>query len=102
MIALDPHARGLVAACAAAGLDVPKDLSLVNISEIGADHGNRRRSLSALVVDPNRMGRAAAAAMLAWLAGSRPAGQTSVQAASWEPRASTGAAQPTLAEAARR
>ncbi len=101
MIALDPHARGLLAACEAAGLDVPKDLSLVSISEIGADHGNRRRGLSALVVDPNRMGRAAAGAMLAWLAGSRPAGQTSVQAASWEARATTGPTQIALTQAAR-
>ncbi|HEX3920484.1 MAG TPA: LacI family DNA-binding transcriptional regulator [Caulobacteraceae bacterium] len=95
LVARDPLARGLVAACAAAGVDVPGALSLVSLTEIGVDRRGRQ-GLSALVVDPHRMGRAAATSMLAWLAGSRPADRTRVQAATFEPRATTGPARPRL------
>jgi LacI family transcriptional regulator len=91
LIALDPKARGLQAACQAAGLAVPGDLSIVGVREFDA---RRRRgdSLSALVVDPRHMGAAAAAAMLGWLSGVRPPDLTRVEAGEFEPRATTGPA----------
>ncbi|HEY5009027.1 MAG TPA: LacI family DNA-binding transcriptional regulator [Caulobacteraceae bacterium] len=92
VVTLDQHARSLLAACAAAGVAVPETLNIVSVSEITADTANRRAGVSSLVIDPNRMGRASAGAMLAWLAGSRPANRISVQAATWEPRASIGQA----------
>jgi LacI family transcriptional regulator len=91
VIALDPQARGLLAAAENALIPVPQHLSIVSVSEIGAER-RRRGGLSSLVVDPHRMGRAAAASMLAWLGGARPAERTRVQAGTFEPRASTGPA----------
>ncbi|HEY2708302.1 MAG TPA: LacI family DNA-binding transcriptional regulator [Caulobacteraceae bacterium] len=88
VVAIDVHARGLLAA----GVRAPETLSVVAISEIGVDAKNRKLGLSALVIDPHRMGKAAASAMLAWLAGSKPAERVLVQAASWEPRESVGPA----------
>jgi LacI family transcriptional regulator len=91
LIALEPKARGLLAACGAAGIDVPGDLSLISVGEIGAER-RRGRGVTALIVDPHRMGRAASASMLAWLAGSRPVGRAFVQAGAFEIRATTGPA----------
>ena len=93
VIAIDAHARGLLAS----GIKAPDKLSVIAISEVGVDALNRKLGLSALVIDPHRMGRAAASAMLAWLAGSRPAERAPVQAATWEARATVGVApQPAL------
>jgi DNA-binding LacI/PurR family transcriptional regulator len=92
IIAPDPHVRGLIAACAAAGVRVPEDMSIVSISEIGADGYHRKHAISAVTVDPHRMGKAAGAAMLAWLAGSPPADKVRVQAASFIERGTTGPA----------
>lgn len=92
VIATDPHSRGMIAACAAAAVSVPGDLSLVSISEVGAEGYHRRHGVSAVVIDPQRMGRASAAAMLAWLAGARPVDRVKVQAAQFVARASTGPA----------
>jgi LacI family transcriptional regulator len=86
VIAVHIHARGLLAA----GLRPPGSCSLVAIGEVGVDAKNRKRGLASLVIDPQRMGKAAAGAMLAWLAGSKPADRIAVQAAAWEPRASLG------------
>jgi LacI family transcriptional regulator len=88
VVALDVKARGLLAA----GVAAPGALSVVAISEVGVDARNRKLGLASLVIDPQRMGKAAASAMLAWLAGSRPAERVLVQAASWEPRQSIGPA----------
>ncbi len=90
VVAPDPHARGLIAACAAAGVSVPRDLNVISISEIGAEGYHRRRGVSAVAIDPQRMGRASAAAMLAWLAGAKPADRIKVQAAQFTARATTG------------
>jgi LacI family transcriptional regulator len=90
LIALDPKARGLMAACEAAGVAVPDDLSIVGVREF--DARRRRDGLSALVVDPRHMGAAAAGAMLAWLSGVRPPELTRVEAGEFEPRATTGPA----------
>ncbi len=92
VIARAPHARGLLAAAAAARIRTPAELSVVAISEIGDEARGKRAALSALVVDPSRMGRAAAGTMLAWLAGSAPAERISVEAARWRPAATTGRA----------
>jgi len=86
VIAAQADARGLMAA----GLGRPGACSLVAIAEVAVDAKNRKRGLASLVIDPQRMGGAAAGAMLAWLAGTRPADRIAVQAAAWEPRASLG------------
>jgi LacI family transcriptional regulator len=105
VIAADPQSRGLIAACAAHAVSVPGDLSIVSISEVGADAYHRRHAISAVAIDPQRMGRASGAAMLAWLAGARPADKIKVQAAQFTARASTGPAlaalKPTSLAAAR-
>ena len=92
VIAADPHSRGLVAACEAAGAAVPGALSIVSLSEIAADGYHRRHGISALTIDPSRMGRASAAAMLGWLAGDRPDARLAVEAAVFAARATTGPA----------
>ncbi len=92
VIAADPHARGLIAACDAAGVAVPEALSIVSLSEIAAEGYHRRHGISSVTIDPARMGRAAAAAMLAWLAGERPDARLAVEAAAFAARATTGAA----------
>jgi LacI family transcriptional regulator len=92
VVALDLQAHGVMAACMAADVSIPGDLSLIAVNEIGADRRSRALGVSSLVVDPHHMGHAAGAAMLAWLAGSRPAQRTLVQAATWNPRASLGPA----------
>jgi LacI family transcriptional regulator len=91
-IAADPQSRGLIAACAAHSVAVPSDLSVVSISEIGAEAYHRRHAITAVAIDPQRMGRASGAAMLAWLAGARPADKIKVQAAQFTARGSTGPA----------
>jgi len=92
LVAGTPYARGLQSACETAGVSVPSDLSLVSVSDIGSDTGQKRRGLSTLVIDPHRLGRAAGAAMLASLEGMRPAPAVRVQGADFVPRASTGPA----------
>jgi DNA-binding LacI/PurR family transcriptional regulator len=92
IVAVEPIARGLLAVCRSLDIAVPGRLSIVGVTEIGADRGNRKRGLSSLVIDPQRLGRATGGAMLAWLAGARPGGRTEVQAGSWLPRATTGPA----------
>jgi LacI family transcriptional regulator len=91
-IAADPHARGLIAACAAAGVAVPEALSIVSLSEIAAEGYHRRHAISAVTIDPARMGHASGAAMLAWLAGGQPQARLIVEAATFAARATTGAA----------
>jgi len=85
-IAADPQIRGLVAACAAAGVATPADLDLVSVNEIGADAWRRRHGVTAVTIDPQRMGRAAAGAMLRWIAGEPPADRIRVQAAAFQAR----------------
>ncbi|MFI4935763.1 MAG: LacI family DNA-binding transcriptional regulator [Caulobacterales bacterium] len=92
----DPAVRGVMAACAALGVETPGDLSLVSLNDITSGAYHRKHGLSSVTVDPQRMGRACGAAMLAWLAGSRPADRTQVQSATFHPRTTTGAA-PALA-----
>lgn len=90
LIAVDPNSRTLVGACQARGLRVPEDVSLVSVSEIAHDNQRRGRDVTSLVVDPHNMGRAAGAAMLAWLGGTRPPDRIRVDAGYFAPRGSTG------------
>jgi DNA-binding LacI/PurR family transcriptional regulator len=92
VIAGDPHSRGLIAACEAAGLAAPDALSIVSLSEIAAEGYHRRHAISAVTIDPACMGRAAAATMLASLAGDRPDARIAVEAAAFTPRGTTGPA----------
>lgn len=92
VVAPDPQVRGLVAACAAAGLGVPANLSLISINDIGSDAWHRRHGVSAMTIDPQNMAAAAGEAMLAWIGGTPPPGRLRVQAAAFHPRASLGAA----------
>jgi LacI family transcriptional regulator len=89
IIAPDPLVRGMDAATAAAGLRIPQDLALVAIGETRADSHFIKHDVSALTVDPHHMGRAAGAAMLAWLTGTPPPARTQVQAATFTARGST-------------
>ena len=91
VLAPDPSVRALVSVCAAAGLKIPRHLSVVSVCDISAEGWNRRQDISAVTVDPHRMGRAAGAAMLGWLAGSPPARRELIQVATFTPRASSGA-----------
>ena len=92
IIAADPYTRGVITACAGANVRVPADLSIISISGINADSYYKKHAISAVTVDPHRMGRAAGAAMLGWLAGTRPADKIRVQAAIFTARATSGAA----------
>jgi DNA-binding LacI/PurR family transcriptional regulator len=92
VIAADPNARGLIAACEAAGVAVPADFSIISLSEVAAEGYHRRHAISGIAIDPARMGRAAAAAMLGWLGGAQPDDRLGVEAAAFTARATTGPA----------
>lgn len=92
IVAPDPTVRALMAACESAGVRVPRDLSIVSMCDVTAENYTKRNDLSSITIDPHRMGRGAGAAMLAWLAGSRPADKVRIQAAAFFARASTGPA----------
>jgi DNA-binding LacI/PurR family transcriptional regulator len=92
LLASDPTVRGVLSACVAIGVSVPGDISVLSLNDITSDSHHRRHGISSITVDPHRMGRACGAAMLAWLAGSRPAARTLVQSATFHIRATTGAA----------
>ena len=92
VIAPGAQALALLAACDAAGLRVPHDLSIVGLVRDGADLRHARRAMSCLTVDPHRLGRAAGAAMLGWLAGARPEASLRVENGSFVARATTGKA----------
>ncbi|HEY1752568.1 MAG TPA: LacI family DNA-binding transcriptional regulator [Caulobacteraceae bacterium] len=92
IVAVDPLVRAVVGACHGLGVAIPGALSVVAVSDLAADAHYRRHGVSAVVIDPHRMGRASGAAMLAWLGGSVPAERIRVQAASFAARASSGPA----------
>lgn len=91
VIAPDPAVRGLVSACAALQIDVPRELSVVAICDRSAEGYFRKRDVSSITIDPHRMGRAAGSAMLAWLEGVQPAQNVRVQTATFNPRGSSDA-----------
>jgi LacI family transcriptional regulator len=92
VIAPPAHARGLLGACDAAGLRVPDDLSIVSVGGVGPPGRQPRRALSYLAIDPHRLGRAAGAAMLGWLAGVRPVSSLRVEHGSFVAGATSGPA----------
>ena len=79
----------LMAACRELRLAVPEQLSVVSISDHTAESFPARRPLSALVVQPDPLGTTAGRAVLAWLDGTPPPGETRVEAGSWIERATT-------------
>jgi len=92
IVAPDPAVRGVIAACALLGVRIPEDLGVVSFNEIASDGHHRRHGITAVTVDPHRMGKAAGAAMLAWLAGSRPSDRGRIQTATLHVRGTTAAA----------
>ncbi len=79
----------LIAACRELRFAVPEQLSVVSISDHTAESFPARRPLSALVVEPDPLGTTAGRAVLAWLDGTPPPGETRVEAGSWIERATT-------------
>ena len=94
ILAPDPAVRALISVCAATGLAIPGDLSVISVCDISAEAHHRRAGLSAVMVDPHRMGRAAGAAMLDWLAGAPPDGRVGIQVATFTARKTSGARAP--------
>ena len=92
IVAPDPTVRAVIAACEAGSVRVPGDVSVVSICDVTAETYHKRHDISSITIDPHRMGRGSGAAMLAWLAGSRPAEKVRIQAAGFFARASTGPA----------
>ncbi|MDH5673105.1 MAG: LacI family transcriptional regulator [Myxococcales bacterium] len=87
-----PQTQALLTACQARGLRVPRDLSVVALGPIADTGMPAQRELSVLHIDPQRLGRAAGAAMLGWLAGVRPANRIGVEIGSFVAGATTGPA----------
>lgn len=79
----------LMAACREARIEVPEELSIVSISDHTAESFPARKPFSALVVEPDPLGRAAGRALLAWLDGTPPPPETAVEAGTWVERATT-------------
>ncbi|HTO56069.1 MAG TPA: LacI family DNA-binding transcriptional regulator [Myxococcota bacterium] len=79
----------LMSACRELRIEVPEQLSIVSISDHTAESFPARKPFSALVVEPDPLGRAAGNAVLAWLEGQAPPAETSVEAGTWVERATT-------------
>jgi LacI family transcriptional regulator, galactose operon repressor len=82
----------LMAACREQKIEVPEELSIVSISDHTAESFPARKPFSALVVEPDPLGRAAGQALLAWLDGQAPPSETGVEAGTWLERATTATA----------
>ena len=93
VIAARAHVAALLTACEATGVSVPGALSLVSLGGAGS-RGLDGRPISYLAFDPHRLGRAAGAAMLGWLAGVRPSHSHRVENGTFEAHATTGEAPP--------
>jgi LacI family transcriptional regulator len=92
VIAPGGYAYGLLAACDAAGIRVPEDLSIVSLGKVDAEGRREPRAMSCLTIDPQRVGRAAGGAMLGWLAGVRPVDNLRVEGGTFIARATSGRA----------
>lgn len=85
-----PIALELLRSCRVAGVSIPRDLSLVVVSDDPGVAELLETPLSAIEVDLGALGAAVAAAMLAWLSGSPPARNTLLPVSSWVERLTTG------------
>lgn len=92
VIAPDPLVRGLLSALAAAGLEAPRDISTVALTEAASQGYYHRHAITSVTIEPQRMGQAAGTTMLAWLAGERPAESIRIQTGTLHVRGSTGPA----------
>jgi DNA-binding LacI/PurR family transcriptional regulator len=79
----------IMGACRELRVEVPEELSLVSISDHTAESFPARMPFSALVMEPDPLGVAAGAAVLAWLEGTPPPPETRVEAGTWIERATT-------------
>jgi LacI family transcriptional regulator len=89
VVAYYRHAVQIMGACRELHVEVPEQLSLVSISDHTAESFPARKPFSALVMEPDPLGIAAGAAVLAWLEGMPPASETRVEAGTWIERATT-------------
>jgi LacI family transcriptional regulator len=89
VVAYYRQAVQILGACRELHVDVPEQLSLVSISDHTAESFPARKPFSALVVEPDPLGVAAGAAVLAWLEGTPPPSETRIEAGTWIERATT-------------
>jgi LacI family transcriptional regulator len=92
VVALYADAVAVLEACAELKVDVPRDLSVISIGDHGAYATLGVRALSAIRTNPGKLGRAAGALMLDWLAGRPPSEDNKIDIANWLDRATTGPA----------
>ncbi len=89
VVAYYRQAVQIMGACRELRVEVPEELSLVSISDHTAESFPARMPFSALVMEPDPLGVAAGAAVLAWLEGTPPPPETRVEAGTWIERATT-------------
>ncbi|RZJ80857.1 MAG: hypothetical protein EON88_31560, partial [Brevundimonas sp.] len=82
-------ANAAYAAAKALGIKVPEELNIIAVCNAG-DPRHPDTPISAIMIDPGEVGRAAGAAMLDWLNGVPPAHDHKVEIAHWIWRATTG------------
>ncbi|HNM78719.1 MAG TPA: LacI family DNA-binding transcriptional regulator [Tepidiformaceae bacterium] len=92
IISTYPVALELLRAARAANVAVPRDVSLLAVSDDPGVAELLETPLSAIEVDLGALGQAVADAMLTWLSGDPPARNTLVPVSSWVERATTGPA----------
>lgn len=79
----------LAETCAAMGVDVPRQLSLIGVGESATRPRDERSGLTTLTIRPEFLGRAAGESLLAWLNDGTPPPSRRVSAAAYEPRRTT-------------
>jgi LacI family transcriptional regulator len=88
----ESSATAFLSACQRAGVAVPGQFGVVSVRTLGDEHRDKAKHLSSMVLDAAKVGQAAGAAMLQWLAGEPPPPVTRIEVGSWEPRETTGPA----------
>lgn len=88
--AFERQAEAALAVCRASAVAVPGDLSILAVSTAGDEARAERLGLSSVLLDSNRLGTTAGKTMLAWLEGTKPKKNLSVEVGTWIPRATTG------------
>ena len=87
-----PVALDLLRACRASLVAIPRDLSILAVSDEPGVTELLETPLSAIEIDHGAFGAAVASAMLAWLSGEPPARNTLIPVSSWVERSTTGPA----------